>query len=74
MGFLKTQKKSIDTYEQVHSILKSLLTYELKELPTRYEFWYRVAIRQEECRSLQAEHRAKNFDDLCSRTLSSKTI
>lgn len=58
-GIFKDAEKSIDTYEQVHSILKSLLTYELKELPTRYEFWYRVAIRQEECRSLQAEHRAK---------------
>ncbi|MBG9694300.1 hypothetical protein ABD91_26595 [Lysinibacillus sphaericus] len=58
-GIFKDAEKSIDTYEQVHSILKSLLTYELKELPTRYEFWYRLAIRQEECRSLQAEHRAK---------------
>ncbi|AUS87377.1 hypothetical protein AB0Y38_01505 [Lysinibacillus capsici] len=58
-GIFKEPAKIIDTYEQVHSILKSLLTYELKELPNRYEFWYRVAIRQEEYRTLQAEHRAK---------------
>ncbi|KPN89596.1 hypothetical protein [Lysinibacillus sp. ZYM-1] len=58
-GIFKDAEKNIDTYEQVHLILKSLLTYELKELPIRYEFWYRVAIRQEECRTLQAEHRAR---------------
>ncbi|WP_445477651.1 hypothetical protein ACULLL_14260 [Lysinibacillus irui] len=58
-GIFKEPEKIIDTYEQVHVILKSLLTYELKELPHRYEFWYRVAIRQEELRTLQAEHRAK---------------
>lgn len=58
-GIFKEPAKIIDTYEQVHSILKSLLTYELRELPNRYEFWYRVAIRQEEFRTLQAEHRAK---------------
>ncbi|KUF31930.1 MULTISPECIES: hypothetical protein [Lysinibacillus] len=58
-GIFKESEKIIDTYEQVHSILKSLLTYELKELPTRYEFWYRVAIRLEEFRTLQMEHRTK---------------
>jgi len=58
-GIFKEPEKIIDTYEQVHSILKALLTYELRELPHRYEFWYRVAILQEEFRTLQAEHRAK---------------
>ncbi|WP_155591438.1 hypothetical protein [Lysinibacillus cavernae] len=57
-GIFKESEKIVDTYEQVHFILKSLLSYELKELPMRYEFWYRVAIRQEEFRTLQAGHRA----------------
>ncbi len=51
--------KETDTYEQMQTILKSFLTYDLRELPSRYEFWYRVAIRQEELRTLQAAHRAK---------------
>ncbi|KOS69759.1 hypothetical protein AEA09_06045 [Lysinibacillus contaminans] len=49
----------MDTYERAGFILKSLLTYELKDLPVRYEFWYRVALRLEEYRTLQNEHRAK---------------
>lgn len=55
----KESEKVIDTYEQVGFILKSLLTYDLKDLPVRYEFWYRIAIRQEEFRTLQTEHRTK---------------
>lgn len=58
-GRFKETEKTVDTYEQVGFILKSLLTYELRDLPARYEFWYRVAIRLEEYRTLQAEHRAK---------------
>ncbi|MFJ7888257.1 hypothetical protein ACIQYL_09225 [Lysinibacillus xylanilyticus] len=58
-GIFKESEKTIDTYEHVSFILKSLLTYELKDLPIRYEFWYRVAIRQEELRTLFTEHRAK---------------
>lgn len=58
-GLFKESEKTIDTYEQVGFILQSLLTYELKDLPVRYEFWYRVALRQEEYLTLQAEHRAK---------------
>ncbi len=58
-GIFKESEKVIDTYEQVAYILKSLLTYELRDLPSRYEFWYRVAIRLEEYRTLNAEHRAK---------------
>ncbi|MGE7093069.1 hypothetical protein ACQKII_16760 [Lysinibacillus sp. NPDC048646] len=59
-GIFKESEKVLDTYEHVGFILKSLLTYELKDLPLRYEFWYRVAIRQEEFRILQAEHRVKS--------------
>lgn len=59
LRIFKEEEKIIDTYEQVGFILKSLLTYELKDLPVRYEFWYRLAIRQEEYRTLQIEHRAK---------------
>jgi len=58
-GIFKESEKIIDTYEHVSFILKSLLTYELKDLPIRYEFWYRIAIRQEELRTLNTEHRAK---------------
>ncbi|MEQ6356026.1 hypothetical protein ABNX05_15460 [Lysinibacillus sp. M3] len=58
-GIFKESEKIVDTFEQVSFILKSLLTYELKDLPIRYEFWYRVAIRQEELRTLNNEHRAK---------------
>ncbi len=58
-GIFKESEKIIDTFEHVSFILKSLLTYELKDLPIRYEFWYRVAIRQEELRTLNTEHRAK---------------
>jgi len=58
-GIFKESEKIIDTYEHVSFILKSLLTYELRDLPIRYEFWYRVAIRQEELRSLNTEHRRK---------------
>ncbi|MGE7110439.1 hypothetical protein [Lysinibacillus sp. NPDC047702] len=58
-GLFKESEKLIDTYEQVAFILKSLLTYELRDLPSRYEFWYRVALRLEEYRTLNAEHRAK---------------
>ncbi|KOS62139.1 hypothetical protein FJQ98_17740 [Lysinibacillus agricola] len=58
-GIFKESEKIIDTYEQVGFILKSLLTYELRDLPIRYEFWYRVAIRQEELRTLSIEHRSK---------------
>ncbi|MFJ7917788.1 MULTISPECIES: hypothetical protein [unclassified Lysinibacillus] len=58
-GMFKESEKTIDSYEHVSFILKSLLTYELKDLPIRYEFWYRVAIRQEELRTLNTEHRAK---------------
>ncbi|MEK5232387.1 hypothetical protein MHB42_11520 [Lysinibacillus sp. FSL K6-0232] len=58
-GIFKETEKTIDSYEQMHTILKSFLTYELRALPNRYEFWYRVAIRQEELRTLQAAHRAK---------------
>lgn len=53
----KESEKTIDTYERTGFILKSLLTYELRELPVRYEFWYRIAIRQEAYRTLQHEHR-----------------
>ncbi|MFJ7735598.1 hypothetical protein ACIQ2D_04565 [Lysinibacillus sp. NPDC097287] len=59
LRIFKETEKTIDTYEQVGFILKSLLTYELKDLPVRYEFWYRIALRQEEYRTLQTEHRAK---------------
>ncbi|MFJ5789151.1 hypothetical protein ACIP9G_03610 [Lysinibacillus sp. NPDC093197] len=55
----KESEKIMEPYEQVSSILNSLLTYETRDLPHRYEFWYRLAIRQEEYRTLQAEHRAK---------------
>ena len=58
-GIFKESEKIIDTYEQVGFILKHLLTYELRDLPSRYEFWYRVAIRQEDLRTLNTEHRAK---------------
>ncbi|MFJ5765717.1 hypothetical protein ACIP9C_10140 [Lysinibacillus sp. NPDC093210] len=58
-GLFKESEKIIEPYEQVSSILNSLLTYEIRDLPLRYEFWYRLAIRQEEYRTLQAEHRAK---------------
>ncbi|MGE8002336.1 hypothetical protein [Lysinibacillus sp. NPDC093216] len=58
-GIFKESEKTTDSYEHVSFILKSLLTYELKDLPIRYEFWYRVAIRQEELRTLNTEHRAK---------------
>ncbi len=58
-GIFKESDKISDTYEHVHFILKSILTYELKDLPIRYEFWYRVAIRQEELRTINTEHRAK---------------
>ncbi len=60
-GIFKESEKNIDTYEHVGFILKSALTYELKDLPIRYEFWYRVAIRQEELRALNMEHRAKSL-------------
>ena len=58
-GLFKETEKKLDTYEQMSSILNTLLTYEIRDLPLRYEFWYRVAIRQEEYRTLQAEHREK---------------
>lgn len=58
-GLFKETEKKLDTYEQMSSILNTLLTYEIRDLPMRYEFWYRVAIRQEEYRTLQAEHREK---------------
>jgi len=57
-GLFKESEKMIDSYEQMSTILNSLLTYEIRDLPLRYEFWYRLAIRQEAYRSLQAEHRA----------------
>jgi len=57
-GLFKESEKMIDPYEQMSTILNSLLTYEIRDLPLRYEFWYRLAIRQEAYRSLQAEHRA----------------
>lgn len=59
LRIFKETERTIDTYERVGFILKSLLTYELKDLPVRYEFWYRLAVRQEEYRTLQTDHRAK---------------
>lgn len=53
----KETEKTIDSYERIGFILKSLLTYELKDLPVRYEFWYKIAILQETYRTLQHEHR-----------------
>ena len=58
LRLFKESERTIDTYEQASFILKSLLTYEVKDLPGRYEFWYRIALRQEEYRTLQTEHRA----------------
>ena len=53
----KETEKIIDAYERTGFILKSLLSYELKDLPFRYEFWYKIAIQQEAYRTLQHEHR-----------------
>lgn len=58
LRLFKETEKTVDTYEQAGFILKSLLTYEVKDSPVRYEFWYRIALRQEEYRTLQTEHRA----------------
>ena len=57
-GLFKESEKIMDTYEQVASILNAVLTYEIRDLPLRYEFWYRLAIRLEQYRTLQMEHRA----------------
>ena len=59
LRLFKEAEKTMDTYERAGFILKSLLTYELKDFPVRYEFWYRAALRLEEYRTLQTEHRAK---------------
>ena len=53
----KESEKTMDLYERTGFILKSLLTYELRDLPVRYEFWYKIAIQQEAYRTLQHEHR-----------------